>query len=226
MKVLFFLVFIIIGLGVCFLTPLHSYLTLNGITDLQNWIRLQGALAPLIFLVLYIVAIIFMIPASLFVVSGGLLFGTLFGYCLNFTGGVLGGCICFWLSRNLGRRPIEHFLGDHIKLKNLDNKINKKSFYPLLYLRFAPIPLSLLNYALGLTQASFKNYFFASLIGLIPPTFAYTALGAAGSQASLMHLHTWANYRVWGPFVLIIVLTLIPKAIKKYAPSKKLPAID
>lgn len=224
-KIIFFLSFIIFGLLVCFLTPIHSYLMFGGIANLQNWIRLQGVFAPLIFVLLYIMAIIFMIPASLFAVSGGLLFGTLFGSCLNFVGSILGGCICFWLSRSLGRKPIEHFLGNHIKLKGIDNKIHKNSFYPLLYLRFVPIPLSLLNYALGLTQASFKNYLFASMLGIIPPTFAYTALGAAGSQASLRDLHTWTHYHVWGPFILIIVLSLIPKFVKKYIPSKQLPKI-
>jgi uncharacterized membrane protein YdjX (TVP38/TMEM64 family) len=47
-------------------------------------------------------------------------------------------------------------------------------------------PFNLLNYAYGLTKVSFRDYFFASWIGMLPGTILYVYIGSlAGDLARL-----------------------------------------
>jgi uncharacterized membrane protein YdjX (TVP38/TMEM64 family) len=53
------------------------------------------------------------------------------------------------------------------------------------FARLVPLfPFNLLNYALGLTHISFTHYLVATLLFMLPGTFAYTWLGFAGREAA------------------------------------------
>ena len=45
------------------------------------------------------------------------------------------------------------------------------------------LPFNLLNYALGLTRIPFRHYLLATIICMLPATFAFTWLGYAGREA-------------------------------------------
>lgn len=197
------------------LTPFHTYFSREGITALRVWINNQGIWAPLFFVIIYSISIVLLVPASLFIISGGLLFGALWGTCLNLIGTMIGSAICFLLARRLGQKPLEKLLHKHIRFKDLQGMIHEKSFFPIIYLRILPFfPCGPFNYGIGLTRVSFWNYLFAHTIGVIPGIFASTALGAAGSHASLTDPQTWKDHHVWGPFVLVLILIFIPKLLK------------
>lgn len=55
----------------------------------------------------------------------------------------------------------------------------------------------------------------ATLLGMLPGTFVYTSLGSAGRHLSFSEPTTWLKIQVWGPFVLVILLSLIPKMIQR-----------
>lgn len=72
-----------------------------------------------------------------------------------------------------------------------------------------------LNYGLGLTQVSLRHYVGATVLGMLPATFVYSSLGAAGRHLRLSDPATWTRVEVWGPFLLVIALSLLPKILKK-----------
>lgn len=196
-----------------FFTPARDYLSQEGLGRVRSWIEQQGALAPLTFGAIYILATVFALPGSVLTISGGILFGTVWGTLINLISATLGASLAFFLARYLGREFVEKWTRG--KLKRFDQKIGEHGFYTVLYLRLIPLfPFNLLNFSLGLTQIKFQDYFFATLLGMAPGAFVYTSLGGATHHLDLKDPEVWLDYRVWGPFALIILLSFLPKVIK------------
>ena len=66
------------------------------------------------------------------------------------------------------------------KFAAIDEAVGKEGFKIVLLLRLSPVfPFNLLNYALGLTRVSFRNYALASLIGMLPGILMYVYFGSA-----------------------------------------------
>lgn len=208
--------FLLVILIFYFLTPVRDYLSPSGFAQLEEWIRAQGFWAPFIFGVIYVTATVFALPGSVLTIGGGLLFGTLWGTILSWISASLGASLSFLIVRYLGRDFVARFLVRRPLLSRLDEKIGTHGFYSVLFLRLVPLfPFNGLNFGLGLTKVSFQNYFWATLLGMLPGTFVYTSLGAAGRHLSLSDPATWTKLQVWGPFALVILLSLLPKVFKK-----------
>ncbi|MBI4237540.1 MAG: TVP38/TMEM64 family protein [Deltaproteobacteria bacterium] len=196
-----------------FFTPARDYLSPEGFSWIRSWIKGQGALAPLIFGSIYILATVFALPGSVLTISGGILFGTLWGTAINLVSATLGASLAFLLARYLGREFVEKWTRG--KLKSFDRKIGAHGFATVFYLRLVPLfPFNLLNFSLGLMQIKFRDYFFATLFGMAPGAFVYTSLGGASHYLDLNDPGAWLDYRVWGPFVLVLLLSLIPKLFR------------
>jgi uncharacterized membrane protein YdjX (TVP38/TMEM64 family) len=214
-KILLFLLFITIILGLYFFTPVRDYLSQDGFSVLENWIQAQGVLAPIVFGLIYIAATIFALPGSVLTIGGGLIFGPLWGTLINWLSASIGAAISFLISRYLGRGTVAKILKKQNKLQGLDDKIGKNGFYSVLILRLVPLfPFNGLNFGLGLTKVSFRNYLLATLLGMLPGTFVYTSLGSAGRHVNFLDPATWLQIEVWGPFALVILLSLFPKLLK------------
>jgi len=215
-KGLLFLTFITIVLGLYFFTPVRDYLSHDGFVTLEAWIRAQGVLAPLVFGLLYIAATVFALPGSVLTIGGGLLFGAEWGTLINWISASLGAMISFLLARYLGREAVTKILKSKGTLQGLDDKIGNNGFYSVLLLRLVPLfPFNGLNFGLGLTKVSFRDYTLATLLGMLPGTFVYTSLGSAGRHLNFSDPSTWLQIQVWGPFALVILLSFVPKIFRR-----------
>lgn len=150
--------------------------------DMQNFIEQFGNYAPIIFLLLASILPIFLFPPGIFSVIGGLLFGFTKGAILTIIAAIIYTNIMFLLSRYFARNKIENFLAKHLTLKQY-NRIfglndNKLATF-LIICRLIPIlPNSVVSYSYGLTRISFKHYFIANLIGLIPGRLIWLNFGS------------------------------------------------
>ena len=150
--------------------------------DMQNFIEQFGNYAPIIFLLLASILPIFLFPPGIFSVIGGLLFGFTKGAILTIIAAIIYTNIMFLLSRYFARNKIENFLAKHLTLKQY-NRIfglndNKLATF-LIICRLIPIlPNSIVSYSYGLTRISFKHYFIANLIGLIPGRLIWLNFGS------------------------------------------------
>lgn len=215
-KVFLLILFLVVILGLYFFTPVREYLFKDGFEALEIGIRSLGIFAPLVFGLIYIAATVLALPGSALTIGGGLLFGTLWGTVINLTSATVGAVLAFLIARYLGRDVVTKLLRNQPKLAGLDEKICKNGFYSVLFLRLVPLfPFNALNYGLGLTKVTFKDYTLATAIGMLPGAFVYTSLGAVGRHVDFKDPGMWADYHVWGPFVLVILFSLIPKILKK-----------
>ena len=149
---------------------------------MQNFIEQFGDYAPIIFLLLASFLPILLFPPGLFSVIGGLLFGFTKGAILTIIAAIIYTNIMFLLSRYFARNKIENFLEKRLTLKQFNRifslKDNKLATF-LIICRLIPIlPNSIVSYSYGLTRISFKHYFIANLIGLIPGRLIWLNFGS------------------------------------------------
>lgn len=134
-----------------------------------------GVWAPLIYLVTYGQPIV-PLPASIMTITGGLAFGPLWGTCAAVTGATVRACSQFLVARMLGREAVAKLLKGRVA--SLDQKLGDNSFKAVLLIRLIPnVPYDMQNYALGFSRARFGAYALATLLGILPTSFALVYLG-------------------------------------------------
>lgn len=177
--------FALIGLGLALLIFAGKLLGAK-IPALLARVESFGALAPLLFGASYILGVIAFVPGSLLTLSGGALFGLLQGTLVVFVAATLGASAAFLIARYVARHRIETWIAGDSRFAAIDRAIAKQGLKIVFLLRLSPVfPFNLLNYALGLTQVRFRDYFLASL-GMLPGTFLYVYYGQLIGDVALL----------------------------------------
>jgi uncharacterized membrane protein YdjX (TVP38/TMEM64 family) len=151
-----------------------------------TWVQGLGPWGPIGFIALYNLATVLFLPGSLLTLGGGLLFGLGWGSVYVFCAATLGATFAFLLGRYLARDWVTRRIAGNAKFQAIDQAIAKEGLKIVFLTRLSPLfPFNLLNYALGLTQVSLKDYVLGSC-GMLPGTILYVYLGSlAGNLASL-----------------------------------------
>lgn len=182
-------------------------LILNSIKDL-------GWLAPVLFLLLYCLASILLLPTMVLTLAGGAIFGPLLGTLLNLTGATLGAACAFCISRHLAIDWLAAKRGP--KINKLISGVERSGWQFVALLRLIPIiPSSLVNYGLGITRIKFSHFVMTTFVFLIPAEVIYTYCGHAGMDA-LIHPTTF--YKSAGILILVGIglVFLLIKLFKYY----------
>jgi uncharacterized membrane protein YdjX (TVP38/TMEM64 family)/rhodanese-related sulfurtransferase len=149
---------------------------------LEAWIKGSGAVAPLLFMLLYAVATVLFLPGSVLTLAGGALFGPVLGTVYNLTGATLGATLAFLIARYLASDWIAAKAGG--RTRQLINGVEGEGWRFVAFVRLVPLfPFNLLNYALGLTRLRLLHYIIATYVFMLPGAIAYTYLGYAGREA-------------------------------------------
>ncbi|MDX1621878.1 MAG: TVP38/TMEM64 family protein [Nitriliruptorales bacterium] len=144
--------------------------------DIERLLDGSGAAAPVLFVAIYVIATVLVVPGAVLTAAAGVLFGTLAGTALAVLGASLGAGAAFEISRWLGREQVEEIAGERVG--RFDDWIERRGFTAILYLRLIPVvPFNILNYAAGVTAIRRRQYLVATAVGIIPGAFAYAALG-------------------------------------------------
>lgn len=157
---------------------------------LRQTVSSAGAWAPAVFVLLLVVqAVLAPLPAPAVATAGGYLFGILQGFVLTWLGALLGGILCFVLSRAFGRGFVER----STRLKGFDRYVQEHGAIAIFVLRLVPIiSFDAISYAAGLTGLSFWRFLIATALGMAPGTFVFVYLGSAepgpGIYAALVGL--------------------------------------
>jgi len=150
---------------------------------LQGWMQNSGVAAPLIFMALYAAATVLFLPGSVLTITGGALFGPVWGTFYSLTGATLGATLAFLVARYLASDWVARKAGG--RLKQLIEGVEKESWHFIAFVRLVPLfPFNLLNYALGLTRIKLSHFIVTSYICMLPGAIAFTYLGYAGREAA------------------------------------------
>ncbi len=150
------------------------------------WVDTLGFWGPLVFILGYAAATVGFIPGSILTLAAGAIFGLARGTLYVFVGATLGSTLAFLVARYFARGAIERRLENSPKFAVIDNAVANEGLKIVFLLRLSPVfPYNLLNYALGLTRVSLRDYVTAA-VGMIPGTFLYVYYGKAiGSLAAV-----------------------------------------
>lgn len=186
--------------------------------SIRDYIQGFGKLAAVVYIIAYALNTISIVPPiAALSLTAGLAFGEVWGALFLMTGAMIGTNITFAISRFFGRGLVEKILKG--KFKNLDEKLEKNGFMTVLFFRVVPLlPYEVLNYACGLSKIKFKDYLFATFLGLIPGVVVSAFFGG-----SLGDIKTFGD--IFAPKFLIaiglMVLILAVPAIYQIVKKKK-----
>jgi uncharacterized membrane protein YdjX (TVP38/TMEM64 family) len=192
-------------------TPLRSYLTSES---LGRFLDQAGIWAPIVFIVIYAAGVCLFIPATVFTVLGGAIFGPYWGFVYVWLGAMLGAAGGFLIGRTLGREFAASLVGD--RLKKYDDAIERNGFATVLYLRLVYFPFTPMNFGMGLTKVRFSDFMFGTGLGIIVGTFIFVffvgtikEIWASGDWSGLL------SFKVFFSVGLFIFSFFIPKIIKR-----------
>ena len=151
-----------------------------------QWIDNLGAIAPIAFILIYIIATVAFLPGSILTLGAGVVFGIFEGSIYVFIGATIGATLAFLVGRYLARGWISQKIAGNQKFSAIDRAVGNEGLKIVLLTRLSPIfPFNLLNYGLGITGVSLKDYVLGS-VGMIPGTIMYVYIGSlAGSIATI-----------------------------------------
>jgi len=139
--------------------------------------------APVAFILIYAVAVIALIPASLLTIAGGAVFGIARGSIYALIGATLGSTAAFLLGRHAFRRVVARRLASMPRVAAVERAVSAQGRRIVFLLRLSPVvPFNVLNYALGLTTISVWDFLIAST-GTIPGAIVYAYAGHVTGEA-------------------------------------------
>lgn len=151
------------------------------------------------------------VPKNVLSIGAGVLFGFGSGLLIVYTAAILGASAAFWLGRALGREAVERFTGTRVA--KVEEVLDRHGFAAVLGVRLVPVlPFTAINYSVGLTSLGWWPYFLGTLIGIIPGTASYLAIGAYGFESGA---HAELALAVLG----ILTLTGVALAVRAHRRS-------
>ncbi len=164
-------------------TGLAVYL-LGGIDpkQLQGWLDQAGIWAPLIYIALYTVATILVLPSTALNLTGGAIFGLWLGTVWTSVAAIIAAVVAFAFTRTVGRDLIAQRLAG--RWQAMDAEIRQGGLFYMFAIRLLPIiPYGLVNFAAGLTSIHFRDYLLGTVLGTVPGILPFVMLGSSGLQA-------------------------------------------
>ncbi len=172
-------VVIFVVVVIALLTAAATLPIVDWVRWLLTWVEENRAVSWAVFIVVYIVATVFLVPGSLLTLGAGFVFGLPIGFVIVSFASVAGASCAFLVGRFFVRGWVEGKLVNMPRFNALDRAVGEKGWLIVLLTRLSPaFPFNLLNYALGITQVRFTHYVLASWLGMIPGTVLYVYFGS------------------------------------------------
>lgn len=172
---------------------------------LRNWILSFGLWAPLVYIIAYTIRPLIFFPASVLSIAGGLAFGAWMGTLYTIIGATLGAALSFVVAKTVGKSLVKkQWTGNAAKIQT---QMEQNGFLYVLLFRLIPvINFDLVSYLAAIAKVRFVPFALATLIGIIPGTFAYNFLGSSFVSG---------NPQIIAAAVAVfIVLTVVPILIR------------
>jgi uncharacterized membrane protein YdjX (TVP38/TMEM64 family) len=165
-----------------------------------------GIFGPLLLIALMILAVVFSpLPSAPVALAAGAVYGHTYGTIYIVIGAEVGAIVAFMIARIAGHELARKYLGSNLSLGRFGSQ---SALTGIVFVsRLIPfMSFDLVSYAAGLTPIMFWRFAIATLLGLIPISFALAHLGG--------EIITSDNSRLMFVVLLVGLLTLLPLALK------------
>lgn len=184
--------------------------------DVRVWLQNNPALAPFVYFLIYVVAVVFFMPGSVVTLVGGALFGPWLGLLYVSIASTTAAACAFLIARYFAADWVERKASG--KIQTVKDGIETEGWRFVAFTRLVPIfPYNLLNYLFGLTKIDFWTYTGVTWLCMLPGTFAYVytgyaakvaAAGDTGVKQLLITLSIAAG--------LLVLASMIPRWVKQW----------
>jgi pyruvate/2-oxoglutarate dehydrogenase complex dihydrolipoamide dehydrogenase (E3) component/uncharacterized membrane protein YdjX (TVP38/TMEM64 family) len=197
------------------------------------WVRGAGPTGMAVFIGAYVAACVLFLPAFVLTLGAGFAYGVPLGSVLVWVGANLGAAVAFLLGRTVAREAIARRVEANPGFAAIDRAVGREGRKIVFLTRLSPaFPFTLLNYAYGLTQVSFRDYLVASLTGMIPGIVMYVYLGSlltsvseiaagGGSGGTAKHVLTFVGFAATVA-VTVVVTRIARRALDEATTARPL----
>ena len=163
-----------------------------------RWMQEQGPWGHVWFALFYVVCTVLMVPASILEASAGFLYGPLWGIPIASALGTATATLCFLLGRTVLRDLVEKRVARDPTFASLDQAIRRDGRQLVVLIRLSPLtPFNVLNYGLGLTRISWKDFALSTAMGHLFPVIVFVWTGSTVADATALvdrpSLPPWAS---------------------------------
>lgn len=189
-----------LALAVYHLAPAADWVGL-----LEEWVEHSGIFGVVVFAAIFIVATLLLLPAAVFNIAAGALFGLAWGVGIVMASSMTAALLAFLIARYLLRERITRHYTRSGTPAAVDQALRSGGWKAVALLRLSPlVPFAAKNYLFGVSRVRLRDYLIGTFIGKLPGTLILTALGTTGRAA--MDLKGPAR---WGLLAGGIAATLI-----------------
>lgn len=214
---------ILIAIASAFYFDLWQYLSWNNLqqqhAELKAWTDANYFYAVSAYIFIYIITVSLSIPgATILTLSGGFLFGIVWGAVYTVIAATIGASIIFlavktafgdWLAKKAGPW-----------LQQLTTGFQANAFSYLLFLRLVPLfPFWVVNIVPALLNMRLRSYVIATGVGIIPGSTVYVAVGnglqSVFAQGGTPEFGIIFQPQILLPLIALGVLALVPVVYKR-----------
>jgi uncharacterized membrane protein YdjX (TVP38/TMEM64 family) len=188
----------------------------GNLDQTSRLIRSWGIAAPLMSILLMTVqAIVAPLPAFIVTAANGMIFGSLWGTIISWTGAMLGALTTFGISRLVGGVAVEKVVRNKRAVELLRQVGEKKGFYVILAARLIPfVSFDVISYVAGLSGIRTWSFATATALGMLPATVLYTLFG---SQVPAMEARSPLFITGTVVFVFVLIVFSLAQGMLKKA---------
>ncbi|MBI5060575.1 TVP38/TMEM64 family protein [candidate division KSB1 bacterium] len=147
--------------------------------EMVGWIQGQGVVGYAVYVAVYTLGAVLFFPGSVLTFGAGFAWGVVLGTILVSVASMTGASAAFLIGRYLTHDWVEGKVAGNERFQRIYYAVANRGFKIVILTRLSPLfPFSLQNYAYGLTGVSFRDYFVASWIGMLPGTIMYVYIGS------------------------------------------------
>ncbi|MDY6874813.1 MAG: TVP38/TMEM64 family protein [Chloroflexota bacterium] len=205
-------VLVVFILGVFAVTAWYYFSQYDEFSRENLWafIGRFGAWAPLAYAAIYIISSPIPFLAPVLGAVGGLSFGAGLGTLYTIIIATVSALVPFTLAQRLGREWVKSKLRGRKLDVAYQQSGGSKGFLFILLMRLIPVlPWEVQNYVVGLTKVPLPTFVLATMLGIIPGTFAFTLLGSSAGEDT-------ASWQFIIALVLVVLMMVVVPVVATY----------
>jgi uncharacterized membrane protein YdjX (TVP38/TMEM64 family) len=158
---------------------------INGLLGLRRWMDGAGPWGPVVYMLVYALAVVLLVPGWLLALSAGFAYGP-WGVPLAVSAATAGASISFLIGRYLAGGWLRRLTQRRLLLRAVEGAVVDGGWRFIGLIRLSPLlPFNLLNYYFGVTRVSFLQYLPGTFVGILPGTSVNVLLASAGYAYTL-----------------------------------------
>ena len=183
----------------------------------------------LLYVLIYVLIVGFSLPgASIATLTGGFLFGTVFGALFTVSAATLGATVIFLAARfGFGETLGQKMEASKGTIKKIKDGIDENQWSMLFVIRLVPVvPFFVANLVPAFMQVPLHRYVISTFLGIIPGTVVYSSVGAGlgevFARGETPNLGIIFEPHILLPILGLATLSLLPVIVKAVTGKKGL----